>query len=378
MPPAHSLSDQRDYIWVDSAKQLDRLCGLLRGMEWICLDTEFVRERTFLPNPGLLQVATDQILACIDLVALPNPEPLLDLIFEPKVVKVFHSAVQDLEIFYQIREALPAPLFDTQIAATLLGFPEQISYAGLVKAMLNVEIDKAHTRTDWSKRPLRESEITYALEDVLYLSRLYLDIRAGLERSGRLDWLCDDFAALADEQRYRYEPNNAWRRISTAKVSSGRELAIVQTLAAWRESMALKNNRPRNWILKDQAILEIARRKPRNRGELSGIKDLPNKLLHGQGEEILAMVRDASLIEQSVVSVKPPSLTAEQQVHLEKLGALVRQQERQENLQPGVLLSNKALRRLVRREPVAQVVRGWRYRMIGSLLEQFIESMEQD
>lgn len=374
----HPVQGCRNYHWVDCAAELERICALFEPAHWLCLDTEFVREQTFSPVPGLLQIASLEVVACVDLVALPYPEPLFDLIYQPQRIKVFHSAVQDLEIFYQIRQALPAPVFDTQVAAPLLGFPEQISYAGLVAALLGDELDKAHTRTDWTKRPLSDAQINYAVEDVVHLTRLYQEMRDRLARAGRLEWLADDFAALADEQRYRFEPDKAWRRISTAKISSGQELAIVQTLAAWREARALNHNRPRTWILKDQAILDIARRKPRDRDELSGIKDLPNKLLRDRGEEILALVRDAALIEQPMGNVKPPGLTAKQQVQLEKLGSLVQQQERQEHLQPGVLLSNKALRRLVRREPVNQVVRGWRYRMIGALLERFIEALGKD
>lgn len=380
MSPGHSLNDPRNYFWVDSSATLEQLCSRLQGAEWLCLDTEFVRERTFFAIPGLLQISTDQLLACVDLVTLPNPEPLFELIYDRGVLKIFHSAIQDLEIFYQIRGAIPEPLFDTQIAATLLGFPDQVSYAGLVKSMLGGEIDKAHTRTDWTKRPLNQPQIDYALEDVIYLSRLYLEIRDRLLKTNRLDWLADDFGALLDEQRYQYEPAKAWRRIGAAKALSEKELAIAQTLAAWRETKAVKHNRPRTWILKDKALIGMAKRKPSNLAELAKIEDMPTKTLERQGQELLGLIQNATLLEPGPTqdADNPRGLTIPQQRLLEKLQKSVKQKAGEEQLDPAVLTSNRLLRRLAKGETPAHVIKGWRYHVIGKLLEQTIETFHRN
>ena len=194
-------------LYVDSPAALGDLCNRLAGAEWIAVDTEFLREKTYYPQLCLLQVGTPAVTACVDPLALTDLGPLLDLLYDPAIAKVFHACHQDLEIFYNLRGSVPGPVFDTQIAAPLLGHPEQMGYAGLVEALLGVTLEKAHARADWTRRPLPESQLRYAADDVIYLAQLYPVLRAELAKHGRLQWLADDFAALGDPERYASHPD---------------------------------------------------------------------------------------------------------------------------------------------------------------------------
>ena len=231
-------------LYVDTPQALTQLCKQLQHSPWFALDTEFIREKTFYPRLCLLQVANTQHLACIDVLALNDLSPLLDILYDPASTKVLHSAHQDLEIFYHLRGALPTPIFDTQLAATLLGLGEQIGYAALVKTLLKIDLDKSQTRTDWSCRPLDPAQLSYAADDVRYLGQIYQQQRQELEQRQRLDWLTEDFTALCDPARYRVDVDQAWQRIKGQQRLRGVQLAVLRTLAAWREQRASSLDRP--------------------------------------------------------------------------------------------------------------------------------------
>jgi ribonuclease D len=172
--------------FVNSSEQLEKLCQQLSGCHWMALDTEFMREKTYSPQFCLLQIATSDCVACIDPLAIDSLDPLLDIIYRTDIVKIFHASRQDLEIFYNLRGAVPSPIFDTQIAAPILGQADQIGYANLVKALLSVDLQKTHSRTDWSHRPLSPEQLEYAADDVVYLAQLYKGMTEQLQESGEL------------------------------------------------------------------------------------------------------------------------------------------------------------------------------------------------
>ena len=247
MNPAHTI------LYIDTADALDSFCGMLRAADWIVLDTEFLREKTYYPKLCLLQVATPDSVACIDPLALDELTPLLEILFDEGITKVMHSGRQDMEIFYHLAGKLPSPVFDTQIAALMLGYPEQVGYASLVKGELGIELDKLHTRADWTQRPLSDDQIQYAADDVIYLVEIYQRLSEKLATLGRRDWLLEDFQRLTDADLYDNPPADAWQKVKGGNRLRGDSLSIMQALAGWREQVAQQKNRPKGWILRDDA-----------------------------------------------------------------------------------------------------------------------------
>ena len=231
-----AMKHSNDYLLIDTAEDLENLCHQLQDAAWLAVDTEFLRESTYFPKLCLLQIATPQLTACIDALSISKIDVVLDLIYRKNIVKVMHAARQDLEIFYHLRGSLPQPVFDSQLAAPLLGHPEQMGYASLVEAFLGIHLSKAHTRTDWSQRPLSDAQLQYAADDVRYLAQLYPLLYAKLEQLDRLDWLADDFTALTDPVQYERPPEQAWLRVKGAqhRIHAIRYIGIISAKCSSR------------------------------------------------------------------------------------------------------------------------------------------------
>jgi ribonuclease D len=228
---------------------LSALCSRLATADWIALDVEFVRDQTYYPQFCLLQVATPEFAAGVDPLALDNLDPLLDLIYRPDLTKVFHAGRQDIEILQMCRGTPPPNVFDTQIAAGFLGLPEQTGYATLIYEILGISLAKTHARTDWSRRPLSEAQLRYALDDVIYLAQAYPRLVARLESMGRLEWVHEECQGLLDPELYRSDPAQAWNRLGGIDRLSPTQLSGAQALAEWRESQAQARNLPRGWLV---------------------------------------------------------------------------------------------------------------------------------
>ncbi len=314
-----------DLLYIVDQPALNDFCADLRGVPWLALDTEFIREQTFYPQLCLIQVASADRVACIDPLALPSLDPLLDLLYDPTVTKVLHAVQQDLEIFYHLRGAAPTPVFDTQLAALVLGCGNQIGYAALVHQLLGVELDKIHTRANWRHRPLAPEWLAYAADDVRYLRELYQRQQAALAARGWLDALAEDFAALAAPHRYRLQPLEAWRRVREHNRLRGVQRAVLRALAAWREERASTHDRPRRWILDDAALLELARRMPKTLDELSRIRGLPATTMQRQGETLLARIAAARAEppEQWPTRASRPHLPPEQAAEVDEMLVLI-------------------------------------------------------
>ncbi len=254
-----------------TTQELARFCEEAAKYEFVTVDTEFLRERTYYAQLCLVQLASpgngDGVL--VDTLAEGmDLAPLFALFADRSVVKVFHAARQDLEIFHGLSQAIPDPLFDTQIAAMVCGFGEQVSYETLVRKICRAELDKAARFTDWSRRPLSERQMKYAVADVTHLRDIYVHLRDELHESGRDDWLTEEVAQLTNTDNYTVAPAEAWRRVKT-RTQSGQFLAVVKELAELRENLAQSRNVPRARIFKDDVLLEIAAMKPRSVDELS-------------------------------------------------------------------------------------------------------------
>lgn len=357
--------------YIDTPEKLDDLCQQIAGQPWLALDTEFLREKTYYPIFCLLQIATPDWVACVDPIALPDLSKLFDEIYKPEVVKVFHSCRQDLEIFYQITGKIPQPVFDTQIAAPLLGFQENPGYAMLVSNFLNINLNKAHTRTDWSVRPLTADQIQYAADDVIYLCQVYKIICDKLGSLGRIDWLENDFAQLYNSELYQAVPENSWLRIKGKNKLTGKQLSIVQTLTSWREQTAQQENRPRNWLLRDEMLLELAKLQPVTLKELAAIRNMSERTVKRYGSKLCQLIEQAR--ERPPIPLyengRPAKKSQQQEAVLDILTAVVRIRAEENSLNPAILASRKELEGLLLEDNNdCSILHGWRYEMVGKEL----------
>lgn len=361
-------------IFVDTPDALAALCDSLRGCEALALDTEFLREKTYYTQLCLLQIASDDVIACVDPLALENIDPLLDIFYDPQVTLVMHSARQDLEIFFDLRGTLPAPVFDTQVAATLLGFGDQLGYAALVKAFEGVALDKHHTRTDWSRRPLDDGQLRYAADDVRYLLSIYREQRRRLQEKGREEWVQADLDALVDIATYDPPAENLWKRVRGNQQLKGIQLAIAQVLAVWREEQARRINRPRRWVLKDEVIIDIARRAPTDLAALDQIRGLEGRTLERHGEKLLSLVEQARQLPKEAWPQRPKAtrLTLQQDALVDLMMAIVRTRGAEHDVSPSLLGNRKALDALVAGAEDSPLLQGWRAVLVGKDLQALL------
>jgi len=284
---------------ISDTKSLERFLDSLGDAPYIALDTEFLRDKTYYPQLCLVQVAHGDKAACIDPLARIDLEPLYEWIEDPDVLKVVHAAGQDIDVFWHEAEVIPEPIFDTQIAAMVCGFGDQVGYATLVKELLDIRIDKGSQISDWSLRPLRDKQLSYALGDVTHLCKVYEWLDAELERKGRRGWVKEEFANLSDPKRVEQDPEALWRKVKL-RGNDPRKLALVRELVTWREDQAKKKDKPRGWILKDQLLREIAGDPPRNQKALGRLRGMSAGQASGPlGNAIMDCVKRAEELPRS-------------------------------------------------------------------------------
>ena len=290
-----------DFHFVDEP---DSLVAGLNTHGRVGVDTEFMRERTFFAQLCLVQIATPDDIWCVDPLSGHAQDAFWnELLHHDWVV---HSARQDIEVVYQVAKAMPASIFDTQVAAGLLGFPAQVGYAGLIKELFDVEIHKMHTRADWSRRPLRDEYLAYAAEDVEYLLPACEVLSERLEEKGRLEWVLEDSRWLLDPALYETSDVQAIDRLKGARNLRGRKRAAAARLAAWREAEAIKRNRPRQWIMRDNVLLDIVHTLPRSERELEDIQGVPGKLVKRVGRRLIDQIAASASDSNSYQPPRPP------------------------------------------------------------------------
>lgn len=283
----------------------DSLVEELRSHGQLAVDTEFMRESTYYAQLCLTQISAGETIWCVDPLAGNTQDAFWQEMLDHDWV--LHSGRQDIEVIYQLAHAMPASLFDTQVAAGLLGMPAQLGYAGLVKELFDVEIHKMHTRADWSKRPLRNEFLEYAAEDVEYLLPARDKLVEQLEHKGRLEWAREDSRWLLDPELYTNDNGQAIERLKGARNFRGRKRAAAKRLADWREQEAIKRNRPRQWIMRDNVLLDIAWNLPRTEAALNNIQGVPAKLVKRVGNHLLEAVEKSASDNESYDPPRPPN-----------------------------------------------------------------------
>lgn len=293
---------------IADTESLAEFCDRLSRAEFITVDTEFMREKTYWPQLCLVQVAgpgPDDAKAIDPLAPGIDLKPLFDLLANPNVLKVFHAARQDIEIFLHLSGSVPTPLFDTQVAAMVCGFGDSVSYETLASQLARARIDKSMRFTDWALRPLTERQVQYALADVTHLRVAYEKLRRKLDKNGRLEWLAEEMRLLTEPSTYQVNPEEAWRRLKP-RSSSPKFLAVLKTLAAWREREAQERDLPRQRLLRDEALMEIAAHHPTSVAELGRTRGLGKGLVEGKmGQAILDTVAQGLALPEDQIPAPP-------------------------------------------------------------------------
>jgi ribonuclease D len=352
---------------IDTADALTAFAGSVAQHREIALDTEFMREKTYRAELCLLQIAHGGAAACIDPLALTDLGALAPVLTAPGVTKVMHAARQDLEVLLPA-VGLVQPVFDTQVAAALAGFPAQIGYAELARRLLDVDLAKAHTRTDWARRPLSAEQQEYALDDVRHLGALRQKLLETLRARDRLAWLDEELAALANADALRVAPEDAWKKVKGLPALDEQRQRLAQTLAAWRERRAVDRNRPRGWILDDLSLREIVLRLPRSLDALAALPEMQESVVRKCGEELLALVREAG------ISDPPPALPRRERPDPAVLATVKRLADVAAGvaaeLQIGteVLATRRELEKLAAGRRDVSLLRGWRADVVGKKL----------
>jgi ribonuclease D len=367
-------------IFIETTAQLQEFTHKISDSAWLAVDTEFLRERTYFPKLCLIQVANDEIAAAIDPIAIDDLSALQLLLGNTEIVKVFHAARQDMEIFLNEWNELPQPVFDTQPAAALLGLGDQVGYGKLVQQVLKIELAKDHSRTDWSRRPLDKAQLRYALDDVIYLGQIYIKMKNQLQQMQRLDWLESDFSTLTSPQTYSLEPMEMWKKVKGRQHLKGIKLANLQLLSAWREEQALTKNLPRRWIIKDDVLLEISRRAPKTGQELERVRGVDQGFVRKNGTAILQQIRQAQQLPRTQwpKDSKPGARPNQnQEAVLDLLTAALRLIAAEAELSPQAIGSRKDLFLLLSNDENCSLLQGWRKTLAGQTLQDILAGRQQ-
>jgi len=354
---------------ITRSEDLAEACARLGAAPFVAVDTEFMREQTFWPKLCLIQMAADGTEILVDsLTPGIDLKPFFDLMVNEQVLKVFHSARQDVEIVYHLARVIPHPIFDTQVAAMVCGFGEAVSYSMLVKRLLSRNLDKSSRFTDWSRRPLSDRQLTYALGDVEHLRDLYPKLQSQLDRSERASWLNEEMAVLTDRATYELHPEHAWKRLKM-RIKTPKSLAVLIELAAWREREAQTQDVPRARILKDEALYDIASQAPRTPEDLGSLRTLHNGFARSmRGRAVLEAVSKG--LERDPKTIPPiergEPMPPEAQAVVDLLRVLLKATAGRHGVAPKLIATSDELEEIARSDEIdVPVLRGWRRKLFG-------------
>lgn len=363
-----------DIHWILDDASLAEHCAVWQTLPFVALDTEFMRVDTFYPIAGLLQVSGGDGAYLIDPLRISDWTPFAALLEAPNVVKVLHSCSEDLEVFLRLTGSLPAPLFDTQLAAGYLNLGFSMGYSRLVLALLDIELPKGETRSDWLQRPLSALQVRYAAEDVLHLVEVYRALSARLSPQ-KVEWVLEDGAELVGNLHREVDPEDAWRDAKLAWKLSRQQQAVLRALCAWRERQARARNQPRNRVLREHSLWPLARTQPDNLVALARIEDMHPKTVRQDGETLLQLIRDAAALPpEQWPEALPEPLPLEASALLKKLRAVGQREGERLDIVPELMLRKKTLEALLKTGfpngpyQLPDSLRGWRRELMGQAL----------
>ncbi len=354
---------------ITKTAELEVLRSELAARDFVAVDTEFMRETTYWPKLCLIQAAAEGVEAVIDPQAVGlSLQPFLDLMTDKNVLKVFHAARQDLEIFLKLSGALPTPLFDSQIAAMACGYGDSVAYDALVQTVLKRRLDKSSRFTDWSRRPLSEAQLTYALADVTHLRDLYPRLREKLESENRLDWLDDEHANLSNPEIYDMTPEKSWQRLKLRKTTPDYVLGL-QVAAAWRERTAQQRDVPRGRVVKDEALYEIAEHRPKAAADFERMRAVPRGFGNSRGAQDLIQALDRAFADANRPVYKhdrPPPSPASIGPTVELLKVLLRYEAERGQVAPRLIASSADIEAIAADDNAdVEALKGWRRQVFG-------------
>lgn len=368
---------------IETTRELEELCDKLGSGGSFALDTEFVRERTFYIQLGIVQVAAEELEAVIDPHAVETLEPLYALVTDASVEKVVHAGEQDFAALYEKGKIVPKNVFDTQIAAALVGYGDQISYAKLVAKVTGVQLSKLETLTDWTARPLTKAQIDYSLEDVRYLGEIRQHLGDRLEELGRAGWELEECARLESATTYRTpDPLEFYKRLKTGGLNGG-SLGVLREVAAWREEMARSRNVPRGWVIRDQSVLEIARRKPSTIKTLKQIRSLKPHQIGKDGEAIIESVKRGE--EDPIDEPAPDRVRSKVPAEIDSIARLLEAwlyaRATEAEIAPSMLATRGDLKSLAAGHfrsdiPELALLEGWRRELVGQGLLDILDGKQ--
>lgn len=357
-------------MFITDQADLEAFAKRARGSSLLAIDTEFLREKTYYAKLCLLQMQTDDETVIVDSFAVSDLTVLAPVFTDPAVLKLFHAGSQDIEILYRAVGVMPAPIFDTQLAAALLGHTQQIGYGSLVSLFCGVQLKKIDSYTDWSRRPLSPSQVEYAADDVIYLPEVYRKMSAQLESLGRIHWLDPDFAALVDPKKYAINERDRYRRLKRVGQLKRRQLSAAREVAEWRELKAERSDIPRKWVMTDEQIVEACKREATSIDELFMVRGLSDKLSTRDAREVVkCIVRGLNTPADDWPDQDKPSRNeANVDVVVDLMSAIVRKRARQNNIAFQTLANHSDLAKVARGYTDVAILQGWRRDIVGNEL----------
>lgn len=361
-------------MYISTHQALLDFCQRAREFDAIAVDTEFLRERTFHPRLCLVQIATPAESVAVDPLVIDDLSPLAELMADESVTKVFHACSQDMEVMLHTVGVLPRPIFDTQVAAAFLGERQQISYGALVQTFCGVSLPKTESLTDWSRRPLTDKQIEYAIDDVKYLIVVYTEMMSRLRELGRVDWVLDELRPLADESHYRADRHEAFRKVKRINSCSRHQLGIARELAAWREDRAERRNIPRKWVMSDDTLLALVKRNPVRVEEFRSIRGTDQLGERDVDGALMAIKRGASCPHDRL----PLMVRGHRQISPELesvtdlMYALIRLVAERSGVATSVIASRDDLADYIEHPEQSPLREGWRFELVGSRLDDLL------
>ncbi len=364
-----------EFELIQDVELLQAYCSSMATQEWLVLDTEFIREKTYFPNLCLIQIANQERAACIDTLAIEDLSALRQLVNSQSTIKIFHAASQDLEIFFNLFGEIPTPLFDTQIAASALGYGDQVSYAHLVNKICGITIDKSLSRTAWDRRPLTAKEMQYAIDDVKFLAEIYLHLKNELKQKQRDHWLDDEFQRMSDINRYNVTPSKLWKSVKGVGKLSPHQLIVLKFLAEWRNKQAKQENKPLQWILRDKSLRVLSFEQPTSVLELSKIEEVTQAQCANYADAIIECIKNARQTPErhwpEASQIAP--LNREQRKLAKSALQLIRDRAEELDIAPNLLATRSIVEKLIRGNRDLQILKGWRQDLVGNDLVKLLE-----